>query len=127
MAEPNGPGRRGKPDIFTSQDRQFDEKVSDLRGFYEGLDTDEKPKFRAWLERVKTLHEEGGQWSTQLYVRTEYDDCDENGEPLRYADVEFSPNTMLCDQSMGCGRRLRSASHFTVGKDSRNSNPPRWR
>ena len=51
--------------------------------------------FRAWLERVQTLNAEGQQWCASLQIQTQYDVCDEAGNTLRWADVGFSPTTML--------------------------------
>jgi hypothetical protein len=95
MSEQDDRNRQRKPDYFTSQLRRFDEKVSDLRSFYESLDPEEKSKFQAWLKKVKSLDEEGQAWSAQLQVCTEYDICDEDGETLRWADTKFSPQTLL--------------------------------
>jgi hypothetical protein len=97
MSEPDGPGRpRGpKGEVFARQLRRFDGKIADLRGFYDGLNAEERSGFRSWLERVDTAADEGRQWSAQVLVRTECDVCDESGETLRWADAVFSTLTML--------------------------------
>jgi hypothetical protein len=81
--------------VFDDQLRQFDAEISHLRQFYECLTPDERSRFRAWLKKVAALTSEGAEWGAHLKVRIENDECDEEGNVLRWADAEFLPSTML--------------------------------
>lgn len=95
MSESDESGRRRRLNHETAELRKFDEDVSELREFYNNFDIEERSQFRAWLEQVASLATEGYQQSVLLRIRTQYDVCDENGETLRWGDVEFSPGSML--------------------------------
>jgi hypothetical protein len=94
-SEDGGRRRRRGPDIFAVQLRHFDGQVADFRAWYDGFPAEDKARIRAWLERVEALAREGCEWSALLEVRTEYDECDADGDTLRWADVRFSPSTTL--------------------------------
>ena len=93
MAEMNGGNRGLNP--FTSQLRSFDERIANFRSLYDEYSVEEKSRFRAWIERAATLSAEGDEWCAMLRIRTEYNECDESGTPIRGCDAEFSASTVL--------------------------------
>ena len=95
MSDHNGDGRRRRPDVFITQLRGFDEKLANFRTYYDNFEAEDRPRFRAWLERAIALSEEESEFGALIRIQTEHDQYDSDGNLVGWADAEFTPATMM--------------------------------
>ena len=80
--------------VFTGQLKQFDDKLSDFRQFYESHSTEEREQLRQWLEQLDAS-QTAAKWKMNIQIHAENDVLDDKGDLLRWADAVFTPATML--------------------------------
>jgi hypothetical protein len=90
MVDSGNAGRQPRQDPFTSQLREFDSQLLNLRAVYESLTLEQRDSFRDCVQRAKALDSEGGEWPALIMVRMQHDLCDEDGETVDWSDAELS-------------------------------------
>src|SRR5437016_2295925 len=79
---------------IASQQRHFDNELSDFRGFYDSMPAEEKAQFRGWLEKLDAVQKES-LWEASVHVHIENDELDDKGDTVRWSNTRFTVMTML--------------------------------
>jgi len=87
---------------------RLDQQLSDLRLAYESFSPEERTRLRHVLEIARAADDELADLGIRLIAHVEHEECDDDGNPVRWAGCEFG----VCGMLLAI-RSWDAGKHFT--------------